>query len=90
MSPALIAAIAWALAATVTAMLPFRHQFIPGVALLLAAPALIFWIGTAHGWLPALLGTAAFLSMFRNPLIYFARRAMGLPVTRPDRTEPSE
>jgi hypothetical protein len=90
MSAPLIAAVLWALAATATAFLPFRRQFIPGVALLLAAPALIVWIGTTHGWLFAALGLAAFLSMFRNPLIYFARRAMGLPVTRPDERNTQE
>lgn len=78
-----IAAIIWVLAATVTALLPFRWQFVPGITLLILAPLLIGWIGMTHGWLwavPALLG---FLSMFRNPLIYFGRKALGMPVRHP-------
>lgn len=83
-----VAAILWVLAATVTAFLPYRRQFPPGITLLVLAPVVIVWIGYEHGWfwvLPALL---AFLSMFRNPLIYMARRAMGRPVQRP--VDPAE
>lgn len=87
MTPPLIAAIFWALAATVTALLPMRRQMVPGLLLLAAAPGLITWIGVVHGWLPAALGLAAFGSMFRNPLIYFARRALGLPVSLPPEME---
>lgn len=87
MSGALIAAIAWVLAATVTAFLPMRRQMVPGVALLAAAPALILWIGAAHGWPWALGATLAFLSMFRNPLLYFARRALGRPAPLPPELE---
>ena len=33
-----------------------------------------------HGWLwLALAALFAFLSMFRNPLLYFGRKALGLP-----------
>jgi hypothetical protein len=83
MSAPLITAVFWVLAATVTAMLPMRRQMVPGVILLALAPVLIVWIGAHHGWfwvLPALL---AFLSMFRNPLIYFWKRSTGRPVTLP-------
>jgi uncharacterized membrane protein len=83
MTAPLIAAALWALAATATAFLPMRAQMVPGIALLVAAPVLILWIGAVHGWLwaiPALLG---FLSMFRNPLLYFARRALGRPAPLP-------
>ena len=83
MSAPLIAAGFWALAATVTALLPMRRQMVPGVILLALAPCLILWIGRVHGWLPAILGLLAFLSMFRNPLIYFWKRATGRPVSRP-------
>ena len=83
MTTTLIAAIAWALAATVTAFLPMRAQMVPGIALLVAAPALIVWIGAVHGWLWALGGLLAFVSMFRNPLLYFARRALGRPAPLP-------
>lgn len=73
----LLAACLWVLAATVTAFLPMRHQMLPGIALLLAAPVLIVWLGLDYGVWVAALATLAFASMFRNPLIYFARRAMG-------------
>ena len=73
----------WVLASTLTAMLPMRRQMIPGLALLLAAPVLLWYIAHQHGvWIFALT-LLAVLSMFRNPLIYFARRAMGLPVSIP-------
>ena len=46
---------------------------------MIAAPVLLVWIGWAHGWLwLALSGCLRFLSMFRNPLIYLGRRAMGV------------
>jgi Protein of unknown function (DUF2484) len=78
-----VAAILWVLAATVTAFLPYRRQFPPGVTLLVLAPVLIVWIGYENGWfwvVPALL---AFLSMFHNPLIYMTKRLLGRPVQRP-------
>lgn len=83
MSVPLILACLWAIAATVTAFLPMRRQYVPGVTLLAAAPVLIVWIGAVHGWWVAGLGLLAFLSMFRNPLIYFWKKARGLPVELP-------
>ena len=73
----------WIIAAAVTAMLPMQRQMLPGWTLLIAAPVLLIWIGAAHGWLWVAFGAFAFLSMFRRPLIYFARRAWGLPVHDP-------
>ena len=73
----LLAAAVWALAATFTAFLPMRMQFPPGIFLLLIAPVILIWIGVAVGLLWALLGLAGFVSMFRKPLIYFGRKAMG-------------
>ena len=67
----------WVIAATVVAFLPMRYQYAPGIMLLLAAPVLIFYIGRYLGWLPAGLAVLAFLSMFRNPLRYFWKRAIG-------------
>jgi hypothetical protein len=58
-------------------MLPMRHQYVPGVALLLAAPVLIVLIGLKVGWLVAALALAAFVSMFRNPLRYLLARVRG-------------
>lgn len=77
MSPSLIAACVWVLIATATAMLPYRRQFPPGVALLVIAPALLSWIAWDYGLWAGLAGLAGFLSMFRRPLLYFARRALG-------------
>ena len=69
--------IAWALASTVVAILPMRHQYIPGVALLIAAPLLILWIGIAVTWWAAILALVGFVSMFRNPLRYLWAKARG-------------
>lgn len=69
--------IAWVLAATAVAMLPMRRQYIPGVALLIAAPLLILWIGISVAWWAGVLALAAFVSMFRNPLRYFWAKARG-------------
>jgi hypothetical protein len=82
-SPALIAGCLWVVASAVTAMLPMRRQMVPGIALLLAAPVLILWIGATHGWFWAAFGLFAFLSMFRNPLRYLLHRAIGRPVEIP-------
>ncbi|MCB1341653.1 MAG: DUF2484 family protein [Pseudooceanicola sp.] len=83
MSWALIAAALWALAATVTAFLPMRRQFAPGVILLALAPVLIAWLWIVHGWIAGLLALAGFLSMFRNPLRYFWRKWRGLETEVP-------
>ncbi len=83
MSLPLIIGAFWVLAATATAMLPMRRQMVPGVTLLVLAPVLLVWIGAVHGWLWGGLGLLAFLSMFRNPLIYFWKRTTGRPVTLP-------
>lgn len=78
-----VAAILWVLAATVTALLPYRLQFPPGITLLVLAPVLIAWIGVEYGWYWAIPALLAFLSMFRNPLIYLTKRLLGRPVQRP-------
>ncbi len=90
MTAPLIAAVVWALAATVTALLPMRAQMVPGLALLIAAPVLILWIGATHGWLWAIPALLAFVSMFRNPLLYFYRRATGRPAPLPPDLERRE
>ncbi|WP_299654195.1 DUF2484 family protein [uncultured Tateyamaria sp.] len=71
------ACIAWVFAATVVAMLPMRHQYFPGIALLVAAPVLILWVGISIAWWAGLLALAAFVSMFRNPLRYLWAKARG-------------
>jgi hypothetical protein len=83
MSPALIAGCLWVLAAAITAMLPMRRQYLPGITLLVLAPFLIGWLAWVHGWWVGALALFALLSMFRNPLIYFWKKARGLPVDLP-------
>jgi hypothetical protein len=80
MSLPLILGCVWIIVAALTAMLPMRLQKFPGLPLLIAAPVLLVWIGRVHGWPWVAFGLFAFLSMFRRPLIYLGRRAMGLPV----------
>ena len=87
MTGPLVAGFVWVVAGTVTAMLPMRLQFPPGIVLLVSAPLLIVWIGAVHGWVAGVLALAAFLSMFRRPLVYFWKKARGLPVERPRETE---
>lgn len=89
LSAPILAACLWALAAAGTALLPMRLQYPPGVLLPILAPALIWWLWQVHGAWIGLAGLAAFLSMFRNPPIHFGRKALGLPVSRPD-AEPKE
>ena len=77
MSLSLIFAALWVLAATVTAMLPMRHQYLPGVTLLIAVPALLIWIAVDHGIWIALACLLAVVSMMRNPLRYLLKRLRG-------------
>ncbi len=77
MSLAAMMSCLWVLAATGTAMLPMKYQYAPGITLLVLAPVLIVWLGAVHGWWVSALAIAAFVSMFRNPLRYFIRRALG-------------
>ncbi|MBJ3762256.1 DUF2484 family protein [Maribius pontilimi] len=87
MTTALTLACLWVLAAAATAMLPMRRQYVPGIALLVVAPVLLVFVAKAHGLWVTVACVVALLSMFRNPLIYFARRAMGLPVSLPEELE---
>ncbi|MEM8775841.1 MAG: DUF2484 family protein [Pseudomonadota bacterium] len=66
----------WVLLATIVAFLPMRLQYAPGLILLCLAPILIWLIARDFGPVPAVLGAVAFVSMFRNPLRYFARRTI--------------
>lgn len=82
MSPLVLGAV-WVIAAAIVAALPMRRQMVPGLGLLIAAPVLLVWIGATQGWFWTAFGSFAFASMFRRPLIYFIRKAMGLPVVDP-------
>ena len=77
MSLPLILSCLWVIAGAVVAMLPMRWQLVPGLALLIAAPVLIIWLGMVHGWPMALIGVLALVSMFRKPLGYLLRRLTG-------------
>ena len=73
----------WVFASALVAMLPMRRQYVPGVALLLAAPVLIWHIAQAVGVWAAVGALLAFASMFRNPLRYFWKRLSGQMVENP-------
>ncbi|WP_300514406.1 DUF2484 family protein [Aliiroseovarius sp.] len=77
MSWVLIASGLWVLAATAVAFLPMRTQYAPGLFLLVVAPILMYFLAKEHGAVVFALALAAFLSMFRRPLTYFARRMLG-------------
>ena len=77
MSSSLIAGCIWVVLATITAFLPMRYQIVPGLALLVAAPLLLVWIAMDTSVWVALIGALAFLSMFRRPLRYFSKKALG-------------
>ncbi|MDJ1008062.1 MAG: DUF2484 family protein [Paracoccaceae bacterium] len=85
MSPSAAAIIAclWVIASTLVALMPMRRQYVPGVMLLAAAPVLIAWLWVELGWLVGAVALFAFVSMFRNPLRYFAKKALGMPVELP-------
>ena len=76
MSVSLTLACLWVLAAAIVAMLPMRHQYLPGTTLLILSIPLAVYVASQHGPLLVLLVVFAVLSMFRRPLIYFARRAL--------------
>ena len=90
MSWSFILACFWAIASAITAMLPMRRQYLPGITLLVAAPFLLAFLGYQHGMWVVVLGLIAAASMFRNPLIYLVRRALGLPVSLPKELEEPE
>lgn len=77
MSWSIIISAIWVLAATITALMPMRRQYVPGVTLIFLAPVLIVWLGYDFGWSWSVAAVAAFASMFRNPIKYFYARARG-------------
>ena len=74
MTLSLVAGCIWVVLSAIVAMLPFRAQFPPGIALLAAAPVLLAWIAYDHGLWIFGAGLFAFVSMFRRPLAHLARR----------------
>ena len=82
------ASLFWVFASVTVALLPMRFQYAPGLRLVLAAPVLMAWIACDVGSFAAAAALVAFLSMYRNPVFYLVRKAIGLPVRRP--AEPPE
>ena len=73
----------WVFASVVVALLPMRAQYVPGVALLLAAPILVFLIAKSVGLWAAVPALFAFVSMYRNPLRFFWKKLTGQAVRLP-------
>ncbi len=67
----------WVLAAAITAMLPMRYQYAPGLTLLILSLPLAIFVGLQVGflWVAAVLFAVG--SMFRRPLAYLGRRLLG-------------
>lgn len=80
MSPALILACLWVLASAIVAMLPLRFHWRFGLPLLVLSIPVMGFIGYTHGWIWVPLVALAVVSMFRNPLRYFVKRALGKAV----------
>ncbi|WP_413877261.1 DUF2484 family protein [Albidovulum sp.] len=77
MGTPLVLAFLWVVAATVVAFLPMRLQFVFGFFLALSAVALIVWLSVSLSPWIGVAALAAFVSMFRKPLGYFAKRLAG-------------
>ena len=77
MTLSLILACVWAIAATITAFLPMRYQYVPGLTLLVLAVPLLVFIGIQHSVWVVLLALAGLISMFRRPLWFFGRHLLG-------------
>lgn len=73
----LYACILWVFASAACAMLPIRHQNVPAVILLIAAPILIVLIGIQLNPWVAIAAVVAFISMFRNPLRFIWAKMRG-------------
>jgi hypothetical protein len=54
-----------------------RMQFIPGAILLVAGPVLIIVIGFEVGFVFSVIALAAYVSMFRNPLLFLLAKLRG-------------
>ena len=77
MSASLILASLWVILASIVALMPMRRQFAPGIALLVAAPFLLVYLGYQHNpWIVLAAGLAV-VSMFRRPLFYIGKRLVG-------------
>ncbi|MCB2126255.1 MAG: DUF2484 family protein [Rhodobacteraceae bacterium] len=77
MTAPIVAACLWVVAATAVAFLPMRFQRIVGLPLVASALLLIVWLSRAVSPWIGVAALAAFVSMFRKPLGYFAKRLLG-------------
>ncbi|MCB2114795.1 MAG: DUF2484 family protein [Rhodobacteraceae bacterium] len=77
MQTPLTLAFLWVVAASIVAFLPMRVQMIVGLPLVAAALALIVWLALAVSPWIGVAALAAFVSMFRKPLGYFAKKLIG-------------
>lgn len=68
MTLSLLLACIWAILATITAFLPMRLQYVPGLTLLVLALPLLVFIGVQHSAWVVLAALAGLVSMFRRPL----------------------
>ena len=74
MSPALVAALVWLIAANVIGMFPSRDQHWRNAYLLIAvAVPVLIWLTYAKGWLWGVAFLIAAGSVLRWPLIYLMR-----------------
>ncbi|MGJ8625542.1 MAG: DUF2484 family protein [Sulfitobacter sp.] len=80
MTPLFWIAVTWVLATAAVARLPLHQRFLSGALLLMAAVPILISIGLQVGWVMALLGFAAVLSLFPNPLRLIRVRYQGDPV----------
>lgn len=70
MSASLIATCLWVLGCTLTAFLPMKRQYIPGLTLLIILPFMLAFLAYQHGpWVPLAVLVAA-ISLFRRPLFH--------------------
>jgi len=84
MTPSLIAACLWVVAATLLAFLPVRRQILPGTLLGLAGLGIVVWIGWENGWVWTLIALLAFASLFRNGFKVIPMLIRGEKIEIPD------
>jgi len=84
MTPSLVAACLWVVAATALAFLPIRRQIVPGTILGLAGLGIIVWIGWENGWIWTVVALLAFASLFRNGFRVIPALIRGEKIEIPD------
>lgn len=77
MTPLFWIALTWVLATAAVARLPLHQRFVSGALLMLTAFPILISIVLQVGWFMALLGFAAVLSLFPNPLRLIRVRYQG-------------